>query len=215
MADRGDVLVDGRKLRKIRDLRMETQEDFADAIGVRRNWLNETEVAGQRRVLRSMVRRIAEKLKIDPHELIVPAPIDHNMELGSIQQLADIPMFDLSVACGTWVDVSDVPQVCNGDSIEQGLFRVRLAGDSMMPMYKNGMIIEFKCLRFGEDVIEAGKDYYVQRADGMATFKTVYKATPEKLELRALNRKKYKEPMIVEMVDVVRMARAMGEYKPF
>jgi SOS-response transcriptional repressor LexA len=168
-------------------------------------------------------RQIKAAEKLGPHASVAdqiaaglptddPPPfLDQNIELGSMQRYADIPMFDLSVACGGWADVGEAMEVCDPASIEQGLFRVRLSGDSMVPKYKSGEIVEFKCLRYGEDPIEPGKDYYVQREDGMATFKRVEKVDETGITLRAINKRKYPERMDVPHIAVVRMAKAMAK----
>lgn len=128
--------------------------------------------------------------------------------------LSEIPLFELSLAAGPWSDVADLPEICGPDSLRQGLFRVRLAGDSMLQKYKSGVIVEFECLRCEMDSMEIGRDYYVQKNDGTATFKRVENATELELTLRALNRKKYPKAMIVERSTIVRMAVARGLFTP-
>jgi hypothetical protein len=59
-------------------------------------------------------------------------------------------------------------------------------------------------------VLEVGKDYYVQRGD-QATFKRLESIGEEELVFRAVNRKKYKDPMPVPRSEIVRMARAVAK----
>lgn len=125
----------------------------------------------------------------------------------------EIPHFDLSLAAGPWTDVVDVPEICDPEKVREGLFRVRLAGDSMMPNYKPGMIVEFRCLRPGMDQLVRGRDYYIQRDDGTATFKRLQAMNEEGLIFEALNLKKYPDPIIVSAAVIVRMARAIGIFR--
>jgi hypothetical protein len=141
-----------------------------------------------------------------------PPPLDRNVDPYSEQKIpTEIPLFDLSVACGSWADVGESMEVCDPRAIEQGLFRVRLSGDSMSPKWKNGDIAEFKCLRWAEDVLEVGKDYYVQRDDGTATFKTLVAADENGITLQAINKRKYPDRMAVPMIGIVRMANALAK----
>lgn len=52
---------------------------------------------------------------------------------------------------------------------------------------------------------------YVRRKDGLGTFKMVEKAGDTEYVLRAPNRRKYREPMIVEKSLVVNLAGAVGK----
>jgi Peptidase S24-like len=137
-----------------------------------------------------------------------------NVERHDGKTFPEIPMFDLSVAAGPWTDVLDVPEVWGDDTIQQGLFRVRIAGDSMLPRFKTGMIIEFQCLRDGRHFLAIGADYYVQKADGSATFKRLVAIGDDILTFRALNEKKYPKRIVVARSDITRMAIALAEYKP-
>lgn len=138
---------------------------------------------------------------------------DRSIEPYSEQALlAEVPMFDLSVAAGSWTDVSDVEGVMlTEDQIRQGLFRVRLAGDSMKPAYQSGDVVEFRCLRISHEGPLEGKDYYVQKNDGTATFKRLADISEDAYTLVAVNVRKYKAPMVVSKQEVVRMARAVAK----
>jgi SOS-response transcriptional repressor LexA len=141
-------------------------------------------------------------------------PIEENVERYTEQAVDEIPMFDLSLSAGPWSDVLDVPDICDPQMIQRGLFRVRISGNSMSPDYKSGMILEFRCLRPGEDRIEVGKDYYVQRDDGSATFKRVEAIYDGHIVLQALNRKLFPQPFEVQRSEITRMARCVGVFDP-
>lgn len=127
---------------------------------------------------------------------------------------SEIPTFDMAVAAGPWQDVTDVGEVWQPGQIDRGFFRVRIRGDSMQPAYLDGETVEFRCLRDGRDALEVGEDYYVQLADGTATFKRLESVTEEGLVLRAVNRRKYSEPMSVARDEIVRMAVALHIITP-
>ena len=125
-----------------------------------------------------------------------------------------IPFFEQCVAAGVWVDVTD-----NEDGgarvtpaqLRQGLFRVRIRGDSMTPRFPDGSVIEFRLLRtpMGVPDFEAttsGECYYVQLVDGRATFKRLDSRDANTLTLRAINKRKYKKPLTCDVADVVRLA---------
>lgn len=139
---------------------------------------------------------------------------DRSIEPYSELKVPEIPLFEASLAAGPWVDVSEIGEVSDPRMMGHGLFRVRLAGDSMRPAYQDGCIVEFRCLRVDRDGVVEGKDYYVQRSDGCATFKRVVKMDEESFTLAALNKRKYPRVMIVERAVVVRMARAVGIFRP-
>jgi len=123
----------------------------------------------------------------------------------------EIPVFDLSLAAGPWTDVSEVGETFVEAVKERGLFRVRIAGDSMAPIYPDGSIVEFRRLRLDRESPMPTRDYYVQQSDGRATFKMLEKAGETEYVLRALNRRKYRQPLTVEKSLVVNMAAAVGK----
>lgn len=131
-------------------------------------------------------------------------------------RIVEIPLFDLSIAAGPWADVSDMPEIADPRVLDQGLFRVRLSGDSMRQRYKSGEIIEFRSIRAERGIqsghgFQVGHDYYIQKHDGTATFKRCEKIEGRKLHLRAVNRKKYPAPFIVERYQIVNAARAVAK----
>lgn len=140
---------------------------------------------------------------------------DFNVEPYSEVAIAEpIPLFELCVAAGHWVDVTDNQEAghhVTEAQIRQGLFRVRLRGDSMKPRFPDGATVEFRLLRTPEgtpdfEATAAGECYYVQKVDGTATFKTLESRDRDTLVLRAINRRKYKEPLMCEVADVCKVA---------
>lgn len=139
---------------------------------------------------------------------------DRSVEPYSEKQVpGEIPTFDMSVAAGPWADVTDIAEVFHPGQIDHGLFRIRIAGESMTPTYKSGMVIEFQCLREGRDRLMIGEDYYVQKRDGTATFKRLKEVHEDRLVLFALNQRSCKGTMSVERGEIVRMAIALHEIR--
>lgn len=136
-----------------------------------------------------------------------PQELDQNVDPYSEQPWFEVPMFDLAVAAGRWVDVSEVAEVREGAQIDRGYFRIHIRGDSMQPAWPDGSIVEFSVLRNGRHAMEIGADYYVQR-DGEATFKRLVKIGEDELVFAAVNKRKYPEPFVVARSAVVRMAKA-------
>jgi len=213
---RGDVRIDGKKLRSIRDGRVLTQEDFAREMGVSRAWLNMVEARGAKKVLRSKVVQIAKSLRMEASELIAREGTEDVFDDRSIEPYSEVgmhgepPTFDLSVAAGPWADVAGVEQVYDPVQIERGLFRVRISGDSMKPAYLSGEIVEFRVLRDGVDKLVEGRDYYVQREERRANFKRLHRYDDEAMELEAVNKRVLRGAMRVGRDDVVRMAEAVA-----
>lgn len=195
--------------RKLADATKMTVDALRREIGVAETDARQVDFeAGVGAALRDFVRTKAQEEGETP---AAPPFDDRSVEPYSERPLlAEIPLFELSVACGTWTDVSEVEDVLSPAQIEQGLFRVRLAGDSMTPEYRAGQVVEFRCVRVGHDGLVAGRDYYIQRADGCATFKRVERFDDDVITLRALNKKKYPKALTVERGLVVRMALAVA-----
>lgn len=195
-----------------------TQMGFARAAGIPittlKNWL----VASKPPIRPDNMVRLSQALKLRPEDLMlkllgcVDDDVDENVDpYSEVKLLAPIPVFDLAVAAGKWVDVSEIGEIRDPGMIAQGLFRVRVRGDSMKPAYMDGSMVEFHCLRAGGDEdVEVGRDYYVQRADGTATFKRVAAIEDGIIRLEAVNRRKYKTPLTVARTEIVRIARAVA-----
>lgn len=145
----------------------------------------------------------------------VPVGVDSNVDPYSVSRLvAEVPVFDLSVAAGGWSDVSGQIEVHDDAQINQGLFRVRIRGDSMQPVFPDGSIVEFRIVRRGREGWPIGKNCYVQLARGDATFKHLDSVDEEKVRLSALNKKKYKKSLVAATSEVVSMAVAVGIFTP-
>jgi SOS-response transcriptional repressor LexA len=141
---------------------------------------------------------------------------DRSVEPYSEQPVpGEVPTFEMSVAAGPWADVTDVAEVFEPGQIDHGFFRVRIAGESMKPEYTSGMVVEFQCLREGRDKLIRGRDYYVQKRDGTATFKRLKEIHEDRLVFHALNQRVCKGPMEVLRSEITRMAIARGEYRAF
>lgn len=162
--------------------------------------------------LRSLATSLGESLKAITDDIEFKPEFDQNVDVGSEQHVPEIPLFEWRLAAGPWVELEGEGQVCDPQQKDIGLFRVRLRGDSMTapkgakPNYPDGTIVEFRCLRDGRHVLEVGKDYYVQKRDGTATFKRLARIDEETLELAALNVRKYPHFLVVERSEIVRMA---------
>lgn len=137
---------------------------------------------------------------------------DDNIEPYSEVKVPSIPLFEWPLAAGDWVEIGGVGELCDPRQIDQGLFRVRIRGDSMKPVWPDGIIVEFKCFRIGRDELQIGRDYYFQQNDGTATFKRLESITEDDFLLRPLN-KKY-PGMFVSRGLIVRMALAIGKFVP-
>ena len=148
--------------------------------------------------------------------------LDRNIEpYGEEHFEAEIPLFDLPIAAGGWESVWDNQDaghhICD-KQLRQGVFRVRVRGDSMSPRYPDGCVVEFKCMMSEQgtpdfDGLEVGKRYYVQLDDGSGTFKELAAIEPDHLLLRALNRK-YKTPLRADISRIQKLARAVGRFDP-
>lgn len=247
-SEREDILVSGHVVRMIRDEWMVSQAAFAKLIGVSREWVVMSERLGERRIRRKTLNLLADRLGMAPREATsllhklgrysferkerdgvkIPGPVtgpimrivDDNVEPYSEEKLLPIPQFELAVAAGGWVEIEGVAEVVNPRQMEQGLFRIRIRGDSMTSRkkgensYPDGSIVEFRCVRLDREGLVEGQDFYVQRDDGRATFKRVEAQDEDSVTLRALNRAKYPEPMVVERPLIVRVARAVNIILP-
>lgn len=138
---------------------------------------------------------------------------DRSVEPYGEQSLrADPPTFEISIAAGDWVEITD--NEYNGQrvtpaQIAQGLFRVRIRGDSMEPRFEDGALIEFKLLRTdaGRPDLAAmaeGQPYYVQLSDGRHTFKLLESREAKQLTLRAIN-KRYRKALHAPVEEIVRV----------
>ncbi len=198
----------GKVLRDLRKKKRLSQDELGAAAGVNGQTISNIET-GKVEPRGDTYRAIAAALGLTVEQL--DAEFDANTDPYSEMPTPEIPLFDLHLAAGNWTDVTDLGEATSNAQIDHGRFRVRLRGNSMEPTYKDGTVVEFRCLRADHEGPLAGRDYYVQRSDGMATFKRMERVGEDTLTLRALNRKKYPKPMPVARADVVRMAVASAK----
>ena len=93
-------------------------------------------------------------------------------------------------------------------------FRTQIHGRSMLPLYKPGAILEFRLLKPRER-LKHGKDYYVELADGSATFKRLAYTDRCKITLCPLRQRIGRPDFVrVRRSDVVRMAIVTGQIIP-
>jgi SOS-response transcriptional repressor LexA len=60
--------------------------------------------------------------------------------------------------------------------------------------------------------LEPGRDYYVQRKDGMATFKRLDRDGEKELVFRAINRAQFPSPLGAQRGRIARIALAVGTF---
>lgn len=137
-----------------------------------------------------------------------------NVEMHTLRTLKPIPTWNLEIAAGGWVSVPingelDLDDPLQRAVLEQGLFRICIAGDSMVSDWLPGDCVEFEMHRPDRDVLTIGEDYLCIRSDSVGTFKRLEKFDDDTLFFRAVNRKKYPALMKVARQDVARMARAL------
>lgn len=215
------VLISGSALRRLRDKDLLTPDELGERIGLSREFVTRVEREGKKKINRRSFRKLVNYLHLPPDAALkvlqegldLAKNPDQNIDPFSEQKIREIPTFDLAVAAGKWADVHELGEVHDPLKIDHGLFRVRIRGDSMSPRFKEGQVVEFRCLRDGRDSLEIGAFYYVQR-DGQATFKMLEKVEEARIILRAVNRKRYPCSMPVDRRSIVRMARAIGIHEP-
>jgi phage repressor protein C with HTH and peptisase S24 domain len=139
--------------------------------------------------------------------------VDQNVDRLTERRFFQIPRFDLVISSGGWADAIGIGETHDPLSIDQGLFRIRLAGDSMAPDFPDGCVVEFCCIRPSSPEIRVGDCYYVHRSDDMATFKRLKSMGRVSLTLVAINDEKYPRPLTVKRDEVVRIAVAVAIIK--
>ncbi len=120
------------------------------------------------------------------------------------------PVFEVAIAAGGWTDIEDQARAFNPRDAEQGEFNARLLGDSMSPTYPSGTVVVFRFIHTAGRDLQIGADYYVQKADGEATFKKLKSLTRETMEFSAINKTKYPRTLLADRHEVVKMARAIA-----
>jgi transcriptional regulator with XRE-family HTH domain len=212
---RPNIQISGERLRDLRKKLFLTQRELGQKIGISEVRIAKIEQAESSGIYPSTLRALADAMSMRPDQLLVEIGVhaerdvrDGAIDPNDLRPVPEIPTFELAVAAGPWADVCEVAELHSPRQIADGRFRIRIKGDSMSPKFPHGTLVEFRHVPCGVEV-EIGKNYYVQ-VDSMATFKHLEKADGDTLTLRALNKKKYPEPMIVRCAEVVRMARAIA-----
>lgn len=223
-AEQGNIKIRGDILRRERLRLALTQKELGDRIGLSEIRIRKIEKQKVTGIYPPAFRKLGELLKLEIPELrkligysnghdksVGDELVDRsNIELGSEVPVPEIPLFDLPLAAGEWMEITDLCEVSE-KQLHLQLFRVRLQGDSMKPEYPDRTIVEFRCLRRHLDDVEVGQDYYVQRSDGYATFKRVEKIDEDTITLVAINKKKYPKRLVVARQEVSRVALAVAK----
>lgn len=160
----------------------------------------------------SEIQSVVKGDKIPKEQVLIKVEDEPSNVPGPKQKLYEIPLFDLSLAAGDWAEVGTEGEIHDPKSMEQGLFRVRIAGESMEKRYRNGAIIEFRRLRVDYESPIPGEDYYFQQDNGTATFKRLKAVDEEFYYLIPLNKKC--KAMKVKKGLIVCCAEAVGEHRP-
>jgi transcriptional regulator with XRE-family HTH domain len=214
------VQISGEKLARLRtEVLHLSQQGLAEKVGMSLSGVQLYERSEPASLRSSNFLKLADLVKETPADLAKklaakPATLDPNVEPYSEQKFFEIPTFDLAVSAGGWTEASEVAEVSDPNVLRQGLFRIRIRGDSMKNAWVPGEVAEFKLIRWGMDELKIGADYYVHRADNLATFKRLVSVNDDEYTFAALNKKKYPEQMAVARQDVVRMAKAVGKFVP-
>ncbi len=160
--------------------------------------------------------KVARPKKVAPVPTVVPDAWDASKP-GRI--LPPIPTYDLYLTASDWVELRGVElnTETHDDRVkEAGRFRVRIHGACMEPAWCDGEIVEFEVWNRDSDVSLMGKDCYIQRSDGRATFKTfvyVDHAADDEWVLKAIN-PDFPNEIRVPDQEVSRVAIAVGTFVP-
>jgi len=75
----------------------------------------------------------------------VPAPGSGDwIDPRDIEEVPDIPTFDLAVAAGEWTPTHEVAELNDPKQIRDGRFRIWIRGTSMEKTWLDGSLVEFK-----------------------------------------------------------------------
>lgn len=138
---------------------------------------------------------------------------------GSVRRLYDVPLYDLSMPASHWAELVDAEEVTDEsgrrDTIDQGLFRVRIHGDCMEPKWHDGEIVEFRIWRH-DSPFPTGRDVAITDSNHMTTFKHLVGMSDDgdTIILRAHNQRKYPGDIHLPKTMMARMAVAVGAFDP-
>lgn len=160
-------------------------------------------------------RRIVAKLS-----KVLPKLSDNGIPAGVVSgssPVLPLPVFAMDISAGAWVPI----ELCELDYndprykaiVDLGRFRVRVDGDSMEPVYRNGSQVEFVILRaYDAPVLNA--NYLICRCDNTGTFKNLVAMNEDTYTLAAINQRKYPGSFTVPRQEITRIARAVGSFLP-
>jgi len=164
---------------------------------------------------------MAEALKMQPEELQKLIGVNERPATGSTLApvpIRRIPYFHEQIAAGPWVETRprEIPDGYLFEDLPADVFAIRIDGDSMEPDFRDGDVVIFQPYRSGEAGCELreGAAYYVEHSDGQATLKLLFiDHRRERYCLRAINRRKYPDPLYVPFQMVARIARAVASVR--
>lgn len=213
-----EAIIDGGKFLRERTLVASERPEFERLTGIPGPTQERIErIAGPVRVRRKTIKAFAKYLDISEDAMIARLlPDDGSNNVTSRGELQPIPEYTMNVPCGPWSTIGtaadmgydDHPKIC-----QQARFRIRICGDSMLPDFKDGDRIECQRIRWGDDSAPLNKPYIVVRNDDTCTFKILREARDGVLTLHALNKRKYKAPIIIPEDEVVLIARYVATIK--
>lgn len=202
-----------------------TQEDVAFGHDVSIRTITRLEAGQTVYVTPANGRRIARALRMDEADFWNTVQADTEAVARNIHEArgpgVEIPWFKAQLAASRWIEVhgSQVVDYRTGRATEatigesalrRKLFRCEISGDCMEPDWKSGTLVEFMVVPL-EDV-EPRMDIYLQKSDGLATFKRVVEVRPEAVILSPIN-KSYRIKYEVPIQEIVRVAAAIGEVR--
>lgn len=215
--------ISGKKLSAVRRALLQTQQEWAVALGWSVGNLRRVEGLDEAGVDLTSFRDLAVHLKMKPEELRKKIGVETEdpslRNTGSVQKLYEVPFYELAMPASHWAELVDAEEVTNEtgniQAIDQGLFRVRIHGDCMEPKWHDGEIVEFRIWRH-DSSFPVGRDVAVTDSNHMTTFKHLVGMADggDTIVLRAHNQQKYPGDIRLPKTMMVRMAVAIGAFDP-
>lgn len=213
-----DVRIFSRRLKSARDAAFLSQAELGAAAEMGLSNIQRLERGETSAVMRTRVPKLAAALRMTEAEFMERIAMPNGHELPAAidpthEPVPEVPTIEFDTSAGPWIQTSICEELNYDDPvqrwiIETGRFRMRIRGDSMAPMFKSGMTIEFKILR-ADEVPTLKRAYAVCRDDGCATFKSLKEITDDEWVLTAINRRKYPDEIRVARQRIVRVAEAV------
>lgn len=218
----------GEFVKADREARGMSQDEYGPLLGVNGQTISNIET-GVTKSMKKKPMRLLSELTGTPirqlMEMTIPARSPRarfdipNGNHAIAVELLPIPEWECNVAAGEWVDCHSVAAFDTNSQeyrsiLRQGLFRIRIVGDSMEDVWHDGSLVEFKRLYADEGGFAKGEDYYVHRADNTATFKRFVKSDDDCHYFAAINRRKYKADFVVPRQEVAMVGQALHMIVP-